>query len=356
MKILRRHFIKEFFKFFMIVIVIVTVISTVMEFFDRVDKFYQGDAKGYLIAQYLMLRVPGVVLYSLPFASLFSILIVLGVASKWRETVVIRASGCSLKKFFSSFLVLGVLISLFAFVFGETIVPAATEKATYIRNVKILKRSQKIIRREKQIWLKGTDGSLIRIDSFAESGNRILKTSIFRFGPAFGLEERIEADEAEWKNGVWNLKGVTVFDFKGETVKDYDSMISTSLEEPEIFREEIKNPIEMNFLELHTYYSRLEKAGFKNLQYLVRLYEKLAYPAINFVMILFGISLALNTRWGGGVKAAGLGIIISIVYWLFYSISVSLGVTGVLKPWVASSLCPFLFGIAGSILYWRIKE
>ncbi len=87
----------------------------------------------------------------------------------------------------------------------------------------------------------------------------------------------------------------------------------------------------MNFMELYTYYSRLEKAGFKNLKYTVRLYEKLAYPSINFVMIVFGIALALNSNWGGGIRAAGLGIIISIVYWLSYSVSISLGNTGMLQ-------------------------
>jgi len=356
MEILRRYFIKEFFKFFMIVLLIVTAISTVMEFFDKIDEFYSGRAPLYLVLQYFLLRTPAVVLYVLPFASLFSILIVLGIATKWRETVIIRASGSSLKKFFSCFLVLGAAISLFALVFGETVVPAATEMASYIRNVKVLGSSPRIIHREESLWLKGPEGSLVRIDGFVEEGTRVLKTSIFTFDPSFGLEKRIEADEGEWIDGVWTLKDLTVFDFKDKTVKQYDSMITTSLEEPKIFRGEMKKPEEMSFMQLHSYYSRLEKAGFKNVKQLVRLYEKLAYPAINFVMVLFGVALALNARWGGGVRAAGLGVIISVLYWLFYSISISLGITGVLKPWIAPWIAPLLFGITGGVMYWRIKE
>lgn len=356
MEILRRYFIREFFKFFMIVLVMVTAISTVMEFFDKIDEFYSGRSPLYLILQYFLMRTPGIILYALPFASLFSILIVLGIASKWRETVIIRASGTSLKKFFSCFLVLGVATSLFALLFGETVVPAATKKASYIRNVKVLGSSPRILHREEALWLKGPEGSLVRIDGFVEEGTRVLKTSIFSFDPSFGLEKRTEADEGEWVDGVWNLKNITVYDFRNKTVKKYESMITTSLEEPKIFRGEMKQPEEMSFMELHSYYSRLEKAGFKNVKQLVRLYEKLAYPAINFVMILFGVALALNTRWGGGVKAAGLGVIISVLYWLFYSISISLGITGILQPWLAPWIAPFLFGITGGIMYWRIKE
>ncbi len=356
MKIFRKYFLKEFLKFFAIILLSFTTISIVAEFFDKAPEFYNENPPTHLIVQYLFLQTPRIILYALPFASLFSILLTIGIASKWRETVVIKASGSSTKKLFSCFLLLGVIISFIALFLGETVVPAATRKASYVRKVKILKQSPKIMQRETALWLKGLDGSLIRIDGFVEDENRILNTSIFNFNPSFGLEKRIEADEAEWINGAWNLKNVTIFDFKNKTTKKYDSFISTSLEEPKIFREEMKKPEEMNFLELYAYYTRIQKAGFKNLKYIVRLYEKLAYPTINFVMILFGIALALNTNWGGGIRAAGLGIIISILYWFLYSVSISLGNTGFLQPWLAPWISPLVFGIAGCVMYLEIKE
>ena len=356
MKIIRRYFLKEFFRFFAVLLLSFTAIAILAEFFDKATEFYSKNPPFYLIAQYLLLQTPRIILYALPFASLFSILITIGIASRWRETVIIKASGGSTKRLFSVFLALGVVISLLALILGETVVPAATRKASYVRKVKILKQSLKIIQRKEALWLKGTDGSLIRVSGFVENEDRILKTSIFRFNRSFGLEERIEAGEAEWTNGVWNLKNVTVFDFSDNTIKKYKSLASISLEEPKIFREAMKKPKEMNFMELRAYYTRLNKAGFKNLKYLVRLYEKLSYPTINFVMMLFGVALALNTSWGGGIRAAGLGVIVTVLYWLLYSVSISLGNTGTLQPWLAPWLSPVVFGIAGSVLYWRIKE
>ncbi|MBI4683559.1 MAG: LptF/LptG family permease [Nitrospirae bacterium] len=356
MKIFRKYFLREFFKFFFIFLLSFTAISIVAEFFDKATEFYNEKPSTLLIIQYLLLQSPRVVLYALPFASLFSILITIGMASKWRETIVIKAAGCSTKNLFSYFLVLGAAISLTAFILGETVVPEATRKASYVRKVRILKQSPKISRREEALWLKGLDGSLIRISGFVENENHILKTNIFSFNPSFGLEKRIEADEAEWSNGVWNLKSVTVFDFRNNTTNNYESFISTSIEDPKIFREEMIKPEEMNFMELYAYYSRLEKAGFKNLRYTIQLYEKLAYPTINFVMILFGIALALNTRWGSGIRAAGLGVIISVLYWLLYSLSISFGNTGMLQPWLAPWISPIVFGITGSVLYLKIRE
>jgi lipopolysaccharide export system permease protein len=356
MKIFRRYFLNEFFKFFIIFLLCFTAISIVAEFFDKATEFYREKPPVHIIILYLLLQAPRVILYALPFASLFSILLTIGMASKWRETIIIKASGSSTKRLFSSFLVLGALISLTALVLGETVVPDATRKATYIRKVNILRQLPKIMERRDALWLKGLDGSLVRISGFVEHDNRILKTSIYTFSPSFGLEKRIEADEGEWEDGKWNLKDVTVFDFRNNTTRNYGSFLSTSLEEPTIFSEEMKKPQEMNFMELYAYYSRLEKAGFKNLKYTVRLYEKLAYPTINFVMIIFGIALALNASWGGGIRAAGLGVIISVLYWLLYSVSISLGNTGVLQPWLAPWISPILFGIAGSFMYMRIRE
>lgn len=356
MKILRKYFLKEFFKYFVIVLLGLTAISVVAEFFDKASEIYSEKPPLGIVVQYLLLQTPRVILYALPFASLFSILMTIGMASKWQETVIIRASGSSTKRLFSFFLLLGVIISLVALLLGETIVPAATKKASLIRKIEILKQSPKIVHRKEALWLKGLEGSLVRINGFVEDGNRVLKPSIFQFTPSFGLDKRIEADGAVWAGEEWELQNVKIFDIGNNITEKHDSLMTGLIEEPKIFREEMKKPQEMNFLELHAYYDRLEKAGFRNLKYLVRLYEKLSYPAINFVMIVFGVALALNSSLGGGVRAAGLGIIISIVYWLSYSVSISLGNTGVLQPWLAPWVSPIVFGIAGGIMYAKIGE
>jgi len=295
-------------------------------------------------------------LYAMPFASLFSILITIGIASKWKEIIVIKSSGSSTRRLFSSFLLLGLILSLSALILGETVVPAATRKAAWLRKVVILKQSPKIVHREQALWMKGLDKSLVRIDGFVSDDDRVLKTSIFIFDPSFRLEKRIEAEAAEWANREWTLKNVTVFDFNNRSIHKTDNLPTNVLEEPNIFREDIRKPKEMNFSELYVYYSRLEKAGFKNLKYMVRLYEKLAYPSINFIMMLFGLALALNAKWGGGIRSAGLGVLVSVFYWLIYSVSISFGNTGMVPPWFAPWIGPVIFGITGGIMYLKIKD
>ena len=355
MKILSRYFLKEFFKYFFLILIGMTAVLLVAEFFDKMDEFYTGKSPVYLVLQYLLLQAPKSLLLVSPVASLLAILFTVGIASKWRETVAIRAAGGSLKKLFSSFLILGIVISVAVLIFSETLAPLATRKAAWVRNIKILKKSPKITYREGALWLKGLDGSLIRIRDFVENKNKVLKVSIFILNPSFKLEKRIEAEEAEWIDNRWELKDATVFDFHNNTKRRKD-LVFTELEEPKIFREEMRKPGEMNFYELYAYYKRLENAGFKNLKYIVELYAKLAYPAVNFVMILFGVALALNTRLGGGLRAAGLGLVVIVGYWLVLSISLSLGNTGTVSPALAPWISPLVFGISGGYMFIRIKE
>ncbi|MBI4687348.1 MAG: LptF/LptG family permease [Nitrospirae bacterium] len=356
MKILSKYFLKEFLKFFFIILFVVITILLIAEFFDKTDEFYAKKPPVYIIVQYLLLHIPRFIILASPAASLLATLLTIGVASKWRETVVIRASGGSIKRIFSFFLITGAFISLSVLLIGETIAPNAMSKALWIKNTKILKRQPKIAYREGALWLKGLDGSLIRIKDFITDENTVLGVSIFNFDPSFELIQRIEADSAEWSDNKWVLKAVTVFDFGSGVMTKNASIISGAIEEPKIFKDEMKKPEEMNFLELYTYSRRLEKAGFKNLRYIVELSGKLSYPMVNFIMVLFGVALSLNSKLGGGIKAAGAGLGVSLLYWLIYSVSISFGNTGFIPPWFASWLSPLAFGVAGGYMYLRAHE
>ncbi|MBI4698095.1 MAG: LptF/LptG family permease [Nitrospirae bacterium] len=356
MKILTKYFLREYLKFYIICLTGVTAILLVAEFFDKIDEFSSHRTPLLTVFEYLVLQVPKSLMWVSPAASLLSILFTVGMASKWKEIVTIKAASCSRKKMFAPFLVLGVLVSFLVLIFGETIVPMATSRAAFIKNIKIMNKSPRITYKEGSLWIKGLDMSLIRINDFVEDRDKILKISIFNFSPSFSLVKRIEADEAEWVNGKWELRNVTVFDFISKVSMKHKTLVFTALEEPKIFRDEMKKPEEMSFLELHAYYKRLENAGFRNLRYIVALYQKLAYPFVNFVMVLFGLALALNAGAGGGIRAAGLGIVVIIGYWMLFSISLSLGQTGTVPPYISPWLSPVVFAILGYFMFRRIKE
>jgi lipopolysaccharide export LptBFGC system permease protein LptF len=73
-------------------------------------------------------------------------------------------------------------------------------------------------------------------------------------------------------------------------------------------------------------------------------------------MLTLGVALSVMGRIGGGIFAAGLGILISFIYWLLYTLMLSMGYTRVLPPVVATWIVPVLFGIVAIFLFRRIPE
>jgi len=354
--IIKRYFLKEFIRFFSIVIMTLSGIMMIAEFFDKADEFYSGKTDFITVIQYLLLLTPRFLVYSSPIASLVSILITLGIASRWREIIAIRASGGGLKRVLSFFFIISLLITISAFFINEAIVPASTKKAAWIRNVKILKLPRRIVYDKDIIWIKGIDGSIIRIGDFIEEKDSIINISIFNLDNDFKLTNRIEAKKAEWKGDRWLLEDVTIYETDSETTIRHNTLPTTTIDSPDIFKKEARAPDEMNIFELYHYYKRLERAGFNNIKYIIRFHEKLAYPMINFIMVLFSLSLSLNTRVGGTIWAIGIGIITIVLYWLLYSISISLGNTGTIPASVAPWVAPLFFTMTGTLLFLRVRE
>ena len=128
------------------------------------------------------------------------------------------------------------------------------------------------------------------------------------------------------------------------------------LESPDLFSQGIKKVAEMDIIELSRYTKRLKAAGFRDTKLLVDLNSKISYPLANFVMLTLGAALSVMGRIGGGIFAAGLGILISFVYWLLYTLMLSMGYTSVVPPAVATWIVPVLFGIIAIFLFRKIPE
>jgi lipopolysaccharide export system permease protein len=73
-------------------------------------------------------------------------------------------------------------------------------------------------------------------------------------------------------------------------------------------------------------------------------------------MIILGISLSMRSKVGGGLFAAGLGLLISTIYWFAYTMMLSLGYAGVVPPVVATWVVPMAFGIVTVYLFRNIQE
>jgi lipopolysaccharide export system permease protein len=112
----------------------------------------------------------------------------------------------------------------------------------------------------------------------------------------------------------------------------------------------------MGIAELYQYNERLKSAGFRNIKLSVDLYSKISFPLVSLFMMLLGISLSLRLSLGGGLFSAGLGLFISLIYWLGYTFALSMGYAGVIPALLAAWAMPALFGALSTYFFIQIPE
>jgi lipopolysaccharide export system permease protein len=359
MKLLRRYYIKEFFKVLGVVVFGISLIFSLLDLVDKIDDFMAGRPSIFKLLEYALLNLPKYLYYLLPMSLLICSLFIFTLASRHKELVIIRATGGRLKRLFYPFVVLGIMFSLGAFFIGEFVVPDFAERSLEIRS-EMMNKADKLTFKEGTLWLRGADGSFIRIELYIPDKKIAQGVSIFLTGDV-SLKERIEAQDAEWvrdkgSKGTWLLRNVVVYDIEKGEVRKAAEMVYPYLEAPGFFSKRIKNVEEMGIGELYRYTKRLEAAGFRDTKLTVDLNSKVSYPFANFVMMLLGMSLSVMTGLGGGLFAAGLGILISIVYWLMYTLMLSMGYARIIPPVVATWIIPVVAGIIAFYMFRKIPE
>lgn len=365
MTLIQRYYIKEFLRLFGILVTGLSIVASLIELINRIDDFMpHGPSIGNLI-YYCLLNIPNYFLYSMPVCILLSSLFVMGNAGRRRETVAIRSSGGSLKKMLSIFVYTGIIMTLFAFLAGEFISPPALRKAHKLRD-SLSKRGDHNNRKifwGDTIWLRSKE-AIIKVELYLQDREIIKGISIFKMDGDM-LSERIEADYAGWRpawegnrqtGGVWVLEKGTLYNIKTGDVTPFKELQVDFIGSPRLFSEEARKPEEMNLKELVNYTRRLKEAGFKNNKLIVDMQSRIAYPLINLIMMVLGLSLASSGEMRSGLITAAIGIGISLFYWLCLSLALSMSYAGIMPAFIGPWTVPFLFGIFAIYKFSRIPE
>ena len=366
-------YIKEFLKVLIILILGISGVFSIIGLIDKIDDFMPHKPPFGLILQYTFLSIPKYTHYLLPMATLLSSLFIFAQAINHKEIVAIKTATGKMKSILAPFIAIGVILTLFGFVLGEIIVPTTSKKLHAIKN-KIIKKEKGVTFKEGTLYMKGNDGSIVRIFLYFPDKNISKGISIFKFDEK-GLHERIDADTAKWEGNIWKLYNVTLYDMaKGKTTAIKETTYP-AIESPKIFQQDMWKVEEMTMMELLKYQKRLSESGFKNIKLSVDISSRLSYPLINLFMILLGISLSIGGDFteqrvlqifssekikegavGSGIIAAGLGLLISLIYWFGYTLFLSLGYAGTIPPFIAPWIVPLIFAGVSVYLYSQIPE
>ncbi len=352
MKIITRYFYKEFFTLFFISLLAFLIIYLVIDFFGKIDKFFEAGVSLGVVVSYFIYQTPFILQQMMPIAVLISVMLMLGIMNKHNEILALKNSGLSLFNIAYPLIVVSLLIGIGSFFLSESFVPITSAKANYIWNIMVEKRSPQGTYKLSHLWYRGED-SIYQIRAYDGRKRIIEGLSIFFFDKDFTLRKRIDAKKATWINEGWLLSDGLIQEIdadgsrKSMKFKSYPIKLP---ETPENFERTMKSLEEMSFWGLRDYTKKIRQEGYDSTRSEVELNTKMAFPFISLVLTLVGIPLALRKRRGGIPLSITIAIGISFLYLLAFGLSRSLALSGALPPVLGAWLANLLFSLFGIYL------
>jgi lipopolysaccharide export system permease protein len=294
-----------------------------------------------------------------PVAILMGTQLTFGFLSKNNQLIAFKSSGVNMIRLAFPIILLSMASVLFLLLLGEILVPATQARAREIWNVQVKKKEARAVLLQERIWYKG-DQAIYSFQNFNFKEQAADGPSLYFFDSRFYLKSRLDAEKAVWKDGGWIfLNGLSQsFHSDGSYRSEpFDRKVLFLPETPEDFRYQEKESEEMTYPELQAYIQKIEGEGYDATRYIVEKHIRLAFPVVCLVMAFFGLALALRKEKGIGIAQGIVGsLFVAFVYWIFFGLSRSLGISGIFPPLWAAWSSNILFLLLGGYLLLNIRQ
>lgn len=305
----------------------------------------------------LVLRVPYLMTYSLPFAMLFGALLTFARLSERNEVTALRTSGWSLARVSAPVLFAGILVMFGALGLGETVVPSA--EVRYRQLLQDIYQEVPAEQVQRNVHFRETiDGvdSLFYARELHPQEGRMERVAIIQF-----QQDRptrvIEAAQARFGPDGWVLYRGALYLLGGEggVATTFEQMRVALGRTPTQLAAPARDPYEMSIRELRQQIRALRAAGISVVKHMVSLQAKLALPTSSVFFALLAVPLGLRPHRSGRSIGFGVTIFILLVYWLMMSVTLTLGERGKIGSIWAAWLPNGLVAVTGAVLLWRAR-
>lgn len=339
---------------------------------DLANKIVESNLPLSLAIEVLLLKVPEFISYALPISVLLATMMAYGRLSSDSELIALRGCGVSVYRLVVPAVVLSLLVTAITFLLNELVVPVANYQATSIL-VNTLKeehsfwQNKDIFYPEYQKYNLPNGESIQRLKTlfYAEKfdGKNMKMLTIINFSDQ-RLNQIIVANSASWNSAekTWDFLNGTIYKIANDS--SYETPLSFKHQQlaltnvPFDLASQGRNPDEMNIAQAQEYMKILQLSGDekKLLVLQVRTQQKIAFPFICLIFGLVGSALGVLPQHIDRATSFGISIAIIFTYYVLAFIIGSLGMIGILSPFMAAWL-PNLFGLGiGCFLLIRVER
>ena len=362
MRILRNYFLKEFIGPLFLALGVLTFVMILGNLVKIADLVINKGVDIFNVSKLLLFMIPYLLTYTLPIAALTAVLLSLGRLSSDNEIVTIRASGINMFSLILPLLVVGLILSLVLVVFNDRVIPYAhfaTRKTIMDIGVKnpaaALEPGIFINSFEKYILFiyRIDQNKLTNVRIYEPQGeDKPARTIVAKKGEFIAVPEKnmiklklmngtSDEPDPEDPSNFYKLNFKTYF-------------MTLNLNQAQDKDKIGKKPKDMTIQELRNEIKKLEKEGIAPAPLITEINEKISLAFSCFVLMLFGIPLAIITRRREKSINFGMAFLIVGAYYLMLLGSEALGMQGNLNPRIAMWIPNIILGAIGAILTFRL--
>ena len=375
MKILYRYMWGEMFVPFLIGLAGVVMMLTGSVLYNNADVFLQNQIPIWEVVRLALYFVPFLINMTMPVGMAMAASLAVSRMARDSEITVLRASGASLTRLFMPIFVMGAIVSVADFYWGEYVVPAAFTRFSAIMNdlpmhLKALAPpSGEYIVSPDQTYVIGVRNMVPKTGYIELRGIQII--SGFRsLNAAEAQPFVISADTGQYKSGDWILNDAQIYTY---SVKDSRAWSRGSAHrivkhiniDPQSFSSNFVLQLPMGKMagsSMKTYAQLGEeiranrRIGSVDVSAELDYYFKLSVPFSCMVMALCCPPMALRFAKGGGFMGTLLSICLVFVYWNTMLLARMLGSTtpgsphALVPPHIAAWSQNVLFVVLGIIV------
>lgn len=366
MRVLDRYLLRELLIPILLMSLTLVFLVLIADLFDNLDSMLKHHTSLPLIFKYYLTLTPFAFTQTLPWATLLGTLYVLVSFNFHNEIVAMKVSGLEITTIVRPIFFLGFLIGITNFLVSDRLVPETFRSANELREVHIEKKREK---ESGKIYTNVTyysEGNQLQFYRFFNPEKSEVEDAILLWiDPATRKTQRkMVAKRGRWEEGAgWTFQNITEYEMdpQGRLLGEPKNFVSRAYGDLKTMPSDLRYAAsESSFLsmkELRHYIKTLTDNGINPYSEKVTYQYRLAAPWQSLVMMLIAVPLLAPTR-SRKIIAFNVLICLGVVFafHVFGAISVALGKTGRLPPFVSAWLSTFLFGAAGLLYLERGNE
>jgi lipopolysaccharide export system permease protein len=345
------------FKLAVVATLILAFIAQILDLVDSAgDILDQGDGVPGIL-RYIALRLPTLLVHSLPLGTLVGALLTLALLARNSEIVAMRASGRSTFAMFVAMAPGAFALVILHSTLIDVIAPRAESKLAMDVTRKF-ERAEERGKDAKTTWLRIGD-AVVSFDRVSDRARRLKNVRIYDRNADKIVTSRIIAEEARFRKGEWTLSGAERVSWARETLNERTSangVWSTTMTPEDVLAALLPES------RISLTAARKVVAGEQTPNAPLPFYETLiervyAMPVGLIVMVLLAMPASLlNWRDVRSTRHMAFALLSGLGFLLTDGLLTTLGLTGIVRPAIGAWAGVLAFAAFGLWRVWRMDS